>query len=172
AGGVTLSFYALPETPDINVIQVDNPFQQPAFDYPDEVLVGESSVDHQAKTTPKFVRAKHVKSNDSHITFISGTAAIRNEKTVAVNNMQKQLLVTLENIEHLISRSNMENSGIRNAREEKVTYYRGYVKNIKSITDIIRKCEEWLPGVPYLMLVSDICRQDLLLEIEAFSSYP
>jgi enamine deaminase RidA (YjgF/YER057c/UK114 family) len=170
AGGVTLSFYALPETPDINVIQVDNPFQQPAFDYPDEVLVGESSVDHQAKTTPKFVRAKHIDSNGSHITLISGTASIRNEKTVAAKDMQRQLLVTLENIEHLISRRNMENSGIRNAQQEKVTYYRGYVKNISCIGDIIRKCEELLPGVPYLFLVSDICRQDLLIEIEAFSS--
>ncbi|MCF8378041.1 MAG: hypothetical protein K9H49_00600 [Bacteroidales bacterium] len=170
AGGVTVSFYAHHENDDIQEFQIDNPLQQPAFKYPSEVLVGESSVEFCEKTTPKFVRAKHIRSGDTEMTFVSGTASIRHEKTVALNDMQEQTKVTIENIQRLISQENLEQSGIPGAKIEKISYYRAYVKNAANLNEIIQKCEELLPGIPYLFLISDICRSDLLIEIEAFSS--
>jgi len=170
AGGLTISFYALPESPDTEVTPVDNPFQKPAFLYPGQVLVGEYSDDCDEKTTPKFVRAKQVKNDSGHITFISGTAAIRKEKTVALDSMKEQLLITIENIESLISSDNLKRYGAGNALEEKIDYYRGYVKDTCCLEEITQKCEELLPGVPYLFLVSDICRKELLIEIEALAS--
>ena len=169
AGGVTLSFYALPESSDCTILPVDNPFQEPAFHYPDQVLVGESRAELKAKTTPKFVRAKHIETPAGHLTFISGTAAIRKELTVGQNNMKEQLRITFENIEALISRDNLRQSGVEEASQEKIAFYRGYVKGTAQMDEIERECEALLPGVPYLMLVSDICRNDLLIEIEAYS---
>jgi len=169
AGGVTLSFYALQESDECAIYQVDNPFQEPAFQYPDQVLVGESRAELVAKTTPKFVRAKHIETPAGHLTFISGTAAIRKELTVGLNNMQEQLRITFENIEALISRENLNQSGVEEASQEKIAFYRGYVKGTARMDEIERECELLLPGVPYLMLVSDICRDDLLIEIEAYS---
>lgn len=170
AGGVTLSFYALPESTDSDILPVDNPYQEPAFSYPDKVLVGESLAEFEAKTTPKFVRAKHIETAAGHLTFISGTAAIRKEKSVALDSVQKQLRITFENIEALISKENLGQSGVEEAQQEKITYYRGYVKGTTRMDEIEKECEALLPGVPYLMLVSDICRNDLLIEIEAYSS--
>jgi enamine deaminase RidA (YjgF/YER057c/UK114 family) len=170
AGGVAISFYALNTAPDVRIYQVDNALQKPAYQYPDQVLVGDRSTEFKVKATPKFVRAKHVENSHGHMTFISGTASIRKEKTVAVNDMPGQLLITMENMEHLISYDTLLNSGVGSPPEERIDYYRGYVKNLDCIGEIIRKCEELLPGVPYILLVSDICRKDLLIEIEAFSS--
>lgn len=169
AGGVTLSFYALPESIDCDILPVDNPYQEPAFSYPDKVLVGASLAEFKTKTTPKFVRAKHIETPAGHLTFISGTAAIRKEKSVALDSIQKQLRITFENIEALISKENLEQSGVEEAQQEKIAYYRGYVKGTTRMDEIEKECEALLPGVPYLMLVSDICRNDLLIEIEAYS---
>ncbi|MCP4312107.1 MAG: hypothetical protein GY790_12650 [Bacteroidetes bacterium] len=170
SGGVTISFYALTELSGAKVIPVDNPDQQPAYLYPDQVLVGGYSAEYNYKTTPKFVRAKHVKMDSGHITFISGTASIRREKTVAPDSMYEQLLVTIENMESLISDNNLKNCGVVDSRGEKISYYRAYVKDTSCIDEITRKCEELLPGIPNLLLVSDICRKGLLIEIEAFAS--
>lgn len=169
AGGVTLCFYALSEACDCTIFSIDNPFQEPAFHYPDKVLVGESLPELKAKTTPKFVRAKHIETPSGHFTFISGTAAIRKELTVGQNSMKEQLRITFENIEALITRDNLTRSGVEEALQEKIAFFRGYVKGTVPMGEIERGCELLLPGVPYLMLVSDICRNDLLIEIEAYS---
>jgi len=169
AGGVTLSFYAIPDSPGTVIIPVDNPQQEPAFCYPDQVLVGEASVSFKSKTTPKFVRAKHIETVSGHITFISGTAAIRKEKTVAPDCVKTQLQVTLENIETLISLDNLKKSGVVELRQERIAYYRAYLKDNSNMEEIVHKCEELLPGIPNLFLISDICRKDLLIEIEAYA---
>lgn len=170
AGGIVVSFYAIAESPDTKIFQVENPLQKSAYQYPDEVLVGEGLGELKIKSTPKFARAKLIEINKVNTIFISGTASIREEKTTAIKDAAMQTRVSIENIKHLISENNLELYGSKSTHKQKIYYYRCYAKDFEFAKIISKKCEEMLPGIPHMLVVSDICRQDLLVEIEAFSA--
>ena len=64
------------------------------------------------KTTPKFERAKAVWKEDHGFVYVSGTAAIRGEQSLEGVGIEQQTLTTLENIEYLVSRDNLNRSDI------------------------------------------------------------
>ena len=60
------------------------------------------------KTTPKFERAKSLQTGDCCMMYLSGTAAIRGEVSLAEADVVAQLRITLENIRHLIGDVSMK----------------------------------------------------------------
>lgn len=145
---------------------IDNPLQLSAHSYTQKVLI--SGQDSQKKTTPKFERARWVGDADMGMIYISGTAAIRGEDSLCADVAQ-QGVVTMENIEHLTSRGNQEFNQVPYPAECEYEMMRVYLKssdNWGQVSDWLKEnchCED------VAIVVADVCRQELLIEIEGIA---
>jgi hypothetical protein len=160
-GGVILEFVAV-KSNEAKTIAVDNPDQIAAHDYSKKVLVGDEC---QLKTTPKFERARYLESFGKKLIFISGTASILGEKTVGIGDAAKQTEVTIDNIRRLYSEDILE----KLSEEKLVSKYghaRVYVRNRKDFAAIKKTFKAELANLPVVYIIADICRDDLLVEIE------
>lgn len=153
AGGMALEFIALDAPPDVRVAALSNPRQTDAHDYSGGMLVGESIVRLESKCTPKFERAKLVARGDERIVFVSGTAAIVGERSVAPGDVEAQTRTTIENIAALVG-------GTR------LSHLRAYVKRRGDLATVRRICEAAYGSIPAVYVVADICRDELLVELE------
>lgn len=173
SGGVVLEFIAMDAPGAIEILPIDNPFQVDAHRYSETVLVGKAIEDIPSKASPKFERAKLlVKKETSYLIYISGTAAIRGEKTIAENDVEEQTRVTIENISNLVSPGNLKRYGALIGPEiHPLSYFRVYVKNEADLPKVKKICTPYFKGAPGEYLVSDICRESLLVEIEGVVEY-
>ncbi len=164
SGGIVVDFNAIIEG-DCDIKPIDNPLQIAAHDYTKNVLLGEKT----AKTTPKFERAKSVTSAKDRLIYISGTAAIRGEKSL-LSNAAEQTLLTMENIDHLISIENQELFKVANAGKVSYSYLRAYIKYPTDFEAVRDKMNELISSeIPVIYLYSDVCRDELLVEVEAIA---
>jgi len=165
AGGISISFYAMTGK-DVVVLPVENPMQASAYEYSDQVLVGKETFKGNPKSTPRFVRAKYVMTPLGSQIFISGSAAVRGEETTgAMGAAQAEIIV--ENLKQLLSKENLENSGVKNTvGVPDIKYLRIYLKNTGIKDEVNKVCSEAFPGIQSLFVYSDICRDELLVEIE------
>lgn len=143
---------------------VDNPLQVAAHAYSQQVLLGETIL--QAKTTPKFERAKAIWKEDHGFIYISGTAAIRGEQSLEGVGIEEQTLITLENIDYLVSNENLQRAGIPVTKKGELTNFRVYVKYWKDLDKVRRILEAKYPKLPVIYTLTDVCRSELLIEIE------
>ncbi len=155
-GGIAIDFDIL--TPKNNkqciITPIDNKLQVAAHVYSEEVLINANC----NQSTPKFERAKSIEANGvKKLIYISGTAAIRGELSLTDVSAAEQTVTTLENIEQLIDSP----SGVE--------LFRAYVKfpeDYKAIREVI---EQRYPGVVTSYIKADVCRDELLIEIEGIS---
>ena len=169
AGGVMVCFFAAsPE--GYHTLAIENPLQKAAFEYSDKVLVGNAEFRGSRKCSPKFARAKWVANQQSEQVFISGTASIRDEITVGIKDVAKQTEITLDNIQQLISRETLSAFGKGEPELPRIEFIRVYIKYPEHHRVVKQICEYRLPGIPGIYVVSDVCREDLLVEIEAIAS--
>lgn len=157
AGGVMIEFIAFA---GINIVNkpLDNPLQIAAHNYSQSVLHGGSDLYYNPHSTPKFERARIVGFNNLRTIYISGTAAIRGEASVFEDSITDQAWITMENIENLLSAANCP--------VEEIQMCRIYVKNIAQMEEVSAYLTENFPGIKPLLVNADICRDELLLEIE------
>jgi enamine deaminase RidA (YjgF/YER057c/UK114 family) len=130
---------------DVSLLGLENPLQISAFDYPKEYSV----------KSPKFARAMAVRVGNHVTTWISGTASIVNaEKLIAPENF---------------ARHGWADAGATLADLAKIHVY---VKHPEDFDKVRQVCERRLGRLPAIYAVADVCRPDLLVEIEgvAFSS--
>ncbi|WP_319482072.1 hypothetical protein [uncultured Draconibacterium sp.] len=160
-GGVIVEFVAA-KSKDVLTLPVDNPEQISAHQYSEKVLVGEECI---LKTTPKFERARYFRYRDKKMIFISGTASIIGELTVGVGDAAKQTEVTIQNMQRLYSEQVLA-ALPDNASNPKFGHVRVYVKNRKDYADIRKVAKERFGDLPVVYILADICRDDLLVEIE------
>lgn len=148
-GGVVIEFVAVDAPADVEVAPVTNPRQIDAHRYSECVLVGDAS----EKTPPKFERAKRVRHGDAETVFVSGTASIIGEESVAVGDVAAQTKTTLENIRILSDSCPLVS-------------LRAYVKHANDIETVREVCQASWPSCDALYVVADVCREELLVEIE------
>ena len=146
------------------VAGIDNPLQIAAHAYSQDVLLGETQA--PVRTTPKFERAKAVWSARQGLVYISGTAAIRGEQSLEGVDAIGQTVATLENIEYLVSVENLKRSGVSAAGHVTMGGLRVYIKPGQDWKAIRQVVENRYPGLEVAYLFTDICRRELLLEIE------
>lgn len=160
AGGVMVELYAIRGT-GYRSLPIDNPVQIAAHNYSQEVLDGKIIETLQERTTPKFERARLLGSN----IFISGTAAIRGEHSNFSDNAVEQAAETMEIMNRLIATDNIPvtNNGAR------YDLLRVYVKRECDIPATREYMQRHYPAVPKHYLVADICRPELLIEIEGIA---
>jgi enamine deaminase RidA (YjgF/YER057c/UK114 family) len=121
----------------------------------------------------KFARAMAVRAGEYVTTWISGTASIVNAETVHKGDIVKQTEQTLTNIEKLIAPENFARQGWADAGAtfEDLARLHVYVKRPEDYEACRAVCERRVGHVPSIYAVADVCRPDLLVEIEgvAFS---
>jgi enamine deaminase RidA (YjgF/YER057c/UK114 family) len=170
AGGLVLEIYAVKPDGKVNIVPLKNPRQVDAYHYSDVVLVGDAIEKQHPKTTPKFERAKYISLNGLNTIYISGTASIQNEKTVGENDTALQTKITLENMDSLISEQNLVNAGIQQASQSfKYTFIRVYIKEPADTNRVTSICNACFGNIPIHYLIADVCRDNLLLEIEGIA---
>ena len=154
-GGVMIEVYAVKGDNSINYA-IDNPLQISAHSYSQKVLTGKS--DEQERTTPKFERARLV----GNTIYISGTAAIKGEDSLSLDSTVGQTAETMQIIKQLVSTENLPVE----ATESIYTLLRVYIKNGDDTSEVIKFLDENYPNTPKHYLEADVCRPELLVEIE------
>lgn len=160
-GGVIIEFVAV-EAPEAVSLPLDNPEQIAAHDYSEKVLVGNKA---EGKSTPKFERARFLDIFGRKQVFISGTASIRGEKTIGVNDPVKQTEITIQNMQRLYS-PDVLSAVTGNSLRPVYGHARVYVKNKKDFPGIKKIFKSYYGNLPVVYIIADICRDDLLVEIE------
>ncbi len=147
---------------DVIVAPIENPLQTSAFDYSE----------YYSPLSPKFSRAVALAFNDRARVFVSGTASIVDQKTVHVDDPEGQTNQTLDNIEALIAADNLARHGVNgfDAQLADLATARVYVKKPEHFESIRAICEKRLKGVPIVYTYADVCRDDLLVEVEGVAS--
>ena len=102
-------------------------------------------------------------------TWISGTASIVDSESMHAGDIEKQTEQTLDNIERLIGAQNFAAHGYPQfgATFQDLAKARVYVKRASDYERCRAICERRLGSVPVLFEVADVCRPELLVEIEA-----
>jgi len=160
AGGIMVEVDAAAENA-CKRVPIDNTLQIAAHAYSSDVLVGKEVT----KTTPKFERAKAI-FGASPMIYVSGTAAIRGEMSLFGVGIEKQTIITLENIENLFSDATLKDNQIFLDKDLFVSNFRVYLKNATDFAQASKILSERYPGVPAIYVLSDVCRDELLIEIE------
>ena len=154
---------------------LDNALQVAAHDYSQNVLIGVADKIFRHKTTPKFERAKAVVGTvDSGVqVYISGTAAIRGEESLTGVGIERQTVTTLENIDYLVSRQNLRKYGVKVEKSPEIQIFRVYLKAENLLEPARKIIEQAYPEVRALYVLTDVCRDELLIEIEgvAFATH-
>ena len=135
----------------------ENPSQIPAFNYPQE----------HGPRPPSFSRATRADASAATHLFISGTAAIRGHTTVAPGELDAQLECTLDNL-RLIS----EAAGVGATLGAGGSWQRRFKIYVRRRTDhprVVARLKRGLlgPNDQAVFLRADICRAELVVEIEA-----
>jgi len=150
---------------DAFLFPLENPLQTPAFAYPPKY----------SPKSPKFARAKALVLGNYVTTWISGTASVVHSESRYSGDLDQQTEQTIDNIERLVASENFSFHGIKGAGAtlEDVAKIRVYLRRVEDFAACKAICERRFGPVPAIYAVADICRPELLVEIEgvAFSSY-
>ena len=146
---------------DVIAVPLENPQQTSAFDY--------GAV--YSPQSPKFSRAMAVAVGNECLVFISGTASITDSESRYPEDPAKQTEQTLDNIAVLIEGENLARHGIPDIAcgLSNLECVRVYVKRPSELELIRQVCERRLPEVPTIYTVADVCRPELLVEIEGIA---
>jgi len=153
---LVIYFLASREAPRV----IENPRQVSAYEYPP-----------QYGPRPAFSRASVLRERSGAILFISGTASIVGHQTVHAGDVRAQTLETIANIEALLGEANRVSGAPRFDLESLA--YKVYVRNRQDLPIIQSQIHDALGAhARAVYLQADICRQDLLVEIEAIGRHP
>ena len=130
--------------------RVENPRQVSAWRYPRQY----------GHTPPSFARAMTLPAQDA--LAISGTAAVVGHASAHQDDLDAQLDETLLNLEALLVSAGMA-TGFDTQSPLKT-----YVRNSGDAARVRAFLKRRLPGVPVLLLHGDICRSELLVEIDGW----
>jgi chorismate lyase / 3-hydroxybenzoate synthase len=150
-------------------IAIENPRQISAYHYPTQY----------GPKAPTFSRASITHTGKQSLFFISGTASIVGHESVHVGDVVGQTQETFNNLDVLIESANASMTSATsttsmNLPEEPVPwsyaqlYLKVYVRHAAHLPKIQQVLAQRAPAAQHIAyLQADICRDDLLVEIEA-----
>lgn len=135
--------------------RVENPRQTSAYHYPAQY----------GPRSPTFSRAMLLERGRDPLLFISGTAGIVGHETQHVGNAAEQAGETVANILAVIEQAGLAGSVL--AAPNRKLSLKAYLRR-PDFLPVVRNClaQAFGPGAEVLYLQADICRSDLLLEVE------
>jgi enamine deaminase RidA (YjgF/YER057c/UK114 family) len=165
AGLVTSCITLQTERKDAFVVALENPQQTPAYAYGPQ----------HSPQSPKFSRAMALVLGRYATTWVSGTASIVNSESRHAGDIARQTEQTIDNIERLVAPENFAVHGVRGAGAGLSDFakIRVYLKRAEDFAQCRAVCERRFGSVPAIYAIADVCRPELLVEIEgiAFSKY-
>ncbi len=138
------------------VSHVENPQQMSAYHYPE----------NYGKKSPSFARATAMNIKSSDHLFVSGTSSILGHQSQHQFNVENQVNLTLDNIEVLLNHVK-KGGGSFPVTIENLNLLKVYIrqeKDLPAIEHIIQR--RFTQKVPVLYLRGDICRRELMVEVE------
>lgn len=151
-------------------LHVENPLQSPAYKYPAKY----------GPKSPSFARGtlRKTSAQDSGFGtrfFLSGTASIRGAETMWPDDIGRQVNTTMENIRFLINQENpqlaQQGAVLDLADFDHFKVYFRHAKDHAYIRQIL--VEDWQIAAEKLHFMNvDICRSDLLVELEGCINGP
>jgi len=148
---------------DLCLVPLENPQQTPAYAYSARY----------SPESPKFSRAVALSLGHYVATWVSGTASIVDSETCHPGDAVKQTEQTIDNIERLISAENFARHGLKGtgASLRDLAKIRVYLKRLQDFEACRAICQKRFGAVPAIYAVADICRPDLLVEIEGIAFF-
>ncbi len=142
-------------------LAIENPRQVSACHYPRQY----------GPRSPTFARANLVRWGSQELLFVSGTASIVGHATLHPGDVVAQTRETINNIEALLAEANRVAGQASFSLADLL--YKVYVRHPADLrqiqTELAQRVGHSLRAV---YLQADVCRQDLLIEIEASAGYP
>lgn len=139
---------------------VENPRQVSAYRYPAEY----------GPCSPTFSRANVVRLGGDAVLFLSGTASIVGHQTLHKGDVIAQTHETLANIDAVIAEARRL-TDVNFPRENLCCkVYLRHAEHLAPVRDELHRALG--PSAKLLFLRADICRRDLLIEIEATAGHP
>ena len=140
---------------------IENPRQISAYQYPQQY----------GPRRPTFSRASLVQLGKDDVLFVSGTASIVGHESLHPEDVVAQTRETMVNIQAVLAEANHLT---RKTRFNLASlHYKVYVRHPADLAAIRAELEHIVGIAPSaIYLQADVCRQDLLLEIEATSGHP
>lgn len=134
----------------------ENPRQMPAYHYPRQY----------GPRSPSFARATLLPgSTGADSLYVSGTASVVGHRTVHPDDIREQCNTTVDNLNHLLAhvgRSIGKDVGIKDFR-----FAKAYVRHAEDIPYVEKEMRQVFgPDTELRLLNVDICRDDLLVEVE------
>jgi enamine deaminase RidA (YjgF/YER057c/UK114 family) len=157
--GFTISSLAvLSNRADLAVVPLENPNQISAFSYDARY----------SPRRPRFSRAVAVMAGDQATIFVSGTASIIGAECRYPDDVERQAHQTLDNIAVLVGPDNCTKHGLQGlgATLGDLAFVRVYVKHLADYEKVHHICRERMGTLPVIYAVADVCRPELLVEIE------
>ena len=137
-------------------VAIENPRQVSAYEYPKEY----------GPQTPSFSRATLLRANADVLLLISGTASIVGYQSLHGSDVVEQTRETLANLDAVIAEAN------RKLGEQKFDlqniFLRVYIRYTADLSLVRNEMQRYIGGrIRAVFVQADICRKELLLEIEA-----
>ena len=142
---------------DSEQIAIENPRQVSAFNYPPQY--GPSS--------PIFSRATLVNFVSGSMLFISGTASIVGHESQHIDDIEEQTYETIRNLLAVISEA-VQKGFTYSAERMRLKVYLRHYDHLETVQSILSRAFPELGGVMFIR--AEICRKELLVEIEAVCS--
>lgn len=137
----------------------ENPRQASAYHYPSQY----------GPRSPSFARASLLQLPGQPATlYISGTASVVGFVTQHPDNLSLQIEATIANLNYLLTHVSEDNAA-RNggiAPTLSINVLKIYVRHPQDLAEIEGKISQAYPQAPAVYVLADICRADLLLEID------
>ena len=130
--------------------RVENPRQVSAWRYPRQY----------GPTPPAFARAMSLPAGDG--LAISGTAAVLGHASAHVDDLNAQLMETFANLDALLASADLPPGFDTHSS------LKAYVRYPADAPQVRTFMHDRLPGVPVLVLHGDICRRELLVEVDGW----
>jgi len=137
-------------------VALENPRQISAYCYPKKY----------GPCSPTFSRGGWLNLDRQHVLFISGTASIVGHNTLHIDDVAAQTQESIRNISAVIDEANRVAGN--HLHKLNTLNYRVYFRNTADLTIIQTELNRLIaPPVETLYIQADICRAELLVEIEA-----
>ncbi|HRE83429.1 MAG TPA: hypothetical protein PLN52_20450 [Opitutaceae bacterium] len=132
--------------------------ENPAYEYPETY----------GPRSPSFARASVIPTPGRPAVFISGTAAIRGHTTIAPADTLEQLTITIENLRAISVACGLD-SDLGASRADAVRAFKVYLRHAEDYPAVAAALNASLlvPTDKVSYLHADICREALMVEIEA-----
>ena len=152
AGGPLSIAFLAGSTP---AVPIENPRQVSAYHYPAEY----------GPRSPTFSRAALVYPPGQELLFISGTASIVGHQSVHLGDVVAQARESMDNVAVVLDQANQRSRSGGHALG--ALSYRVYIRHAADTPQVQAVMAERVGAAPVVCVLADVCRAELLVEVEA-----